>query len=600
MAPPHVPVLGGQPAGDGRQLAQQQSKRQQRQQRRSPSPTGWGDITVSDSPEPDLELGLGSSTATNAPPAARPQAQHKVREQRTAAAVLSEPVYRRSPVSQRRQPDAAALQVSGPVAAASTADRGSGAGVESDQRAKRHRKELRLAQQQRQRKPLSQPGATIPSPRVGLCVITSDDPAAPPVRSGHAPAGKAAVARAARRAPPGPPTALWVDQCSGLVQGLSAGVSATQAALERVGLAVRSYTDERAALSWATHHVKQVACAVLHIQLASTRSDRQLIENCATLKIPTLVLQLVPPGHEASGAVRGAMDNRLAFCRKLRVAVASELNEAQAKILQQVSENYEFGPNGQLQRLAPPPVKVPPWQPPRADKGDKMPPVNGAQPMPSSMEQSQSEAQEPRSNPGARRRGNKHQYHLAPSNRGAGAVCVCMRGMHLLANAQCHAPVSTLLLLLTLTLPVLTLGDVVAFACCRSQVEYTYGEFRSVDLRQEQMPERPPKARHEGAQIVTKNNRGEPSWSRPQAPRPSIRTVGAMRVAHPTAGGLDDASTLPPLPPMRTKDEAAQSRRRLYADAPVSGAVINGATMKDLRSRFPLPSIAPESTKAPS
>lgn len=123
------------------------------------------------------------------------------------------------------------------------------------------------------------------------------------------------------------------------------------------------------------------------------------------------------------------------------------------------------------------------------------------------------------------------------------------------------------------------------------QVEYTYPEFRSVNLRHGQMIERPPQARHEGAQIVTKNNRGDPSWSKPiesQAPQ-SVR-VGAMRVVVPPSES--DSTTA--LPPVRTDDEVARSRRRLYANVKISGAVIDGATMRDLRSRFTLPPVAPQ------
>ena len=123
------------------------------------------------------------------------------------------------------------------------------------------------------------------------------------------------------------------------------------------------------------------------------------------------------------------------------------------------------------------------------------------------------------------------------------------------------------------------------------QVEYTYPEFRSASLRRGQMIERPPQARHEGAQIVTKRNRGEPCWSKPneyQAAQ-SVR-VGAMRIAvHPP-----ETDSVPVLPPVRTNEEVALSRRRLYTDAKTSGAVISGATMRDLRSRFTLPPVAPQ------
>ena len=187
-------------------------------------------------------------------------------------------------------------------------------------------------------------------------------------------------------------------------------------ALGRVGLIVRSYTDQRAALSWAAHHTFQVACAVLHIQLADCkRADHDLIETCAGLQIPTVVLQLVPPGFNPSDAIRRAMEERSALCRKLGVAVASELNKAQAVLLEEVSRKYEFGGNGQLQRMPTPKEKMPVWKPPRADNNNnKLPPVNGA-----CLGGSCASAKVVPRTLGVVIRG---QYHLAPSNRGAGTV----------------------------------------------------------------------------------------------------------------------------------------------------------------------------------
>ena len=314
-----------------------------------------------------------------------------------------------------------------------------------------------------------------------------------------------------------------------------------QGALGRVGLQVASYSDERAAMHWAAHHTNLLSCAVLHIQLANKKGDRMrdLIEKCAQLKVPTVVLQLVPPGFEAPASVARAMAERLALCKKLGAVVASNLNVAQKITLELVSTGHEFGANGKLQRLPEPTKTVPEWQPPRADPGDKMPLVNGAGPPPKLGSQ-------PKPNPGARQQGKRNQYHLAPSKRGAGTV------------------------------------------------EYTYGEFHSIDRRQEQKPERPPQARHEGAQIVTNNNRAEPSWAQ-KVEEQNLRLVGAMRV-HVRPTGLDLGS-LPALPASRTQGQAAQSRRRLYARPPQVGrGVVDGATLKDLRSRFELPPVMPGAT----
>jgi hypothetical protein len=102
---------------------------------------------------------------------------------------------------------------------------------------------------------------------------------------------------------------------------------------------------------------------------------------------------------------------------------------------------------------------------------------------------------------------------------------------------------------------------------------------------------RPPRARHEGAQIVTKNNRGEPQWAQ-KAQEQNLRLVGAMRVsmkpAEPSVGSLA------PLPPPRSQAQATRSRGRLYAQpARVGWGALGGAARRGLRSRFALPPPAP-------
>lgn len=414
VEPPKVPILGKQRA------AKQENRWTMGSL--SPSLSGWGSISPSTSPEPDVSgrtVVKGASLAAVGTSPERPAAEPprskrtaKRKENRLSDATLSlqarQPDFSRRPVGTR--PVAADARLFLPV----TGEPQSASSREVDERerrARRHKKELRLARQHKQRKQLSQPAAIIPSPRMGLCIVASNDPDVNPV-SGHKPSTDgSAVGRAKKR----PPNVLWVDRCAGLAHGMTAEVSAAQSALGRVGLIVRRFSDEQSALSWATHHASQVACAVLHLQLAECkRADQILIEKCAALKVPTLVLQLVPAGFEPSDTVRRAMEERAALCRRLDVPVASELPKAQATILEEVSRKYEFAPNGQLQRLPTPKDEMPPWRPPRGDNGDKMPPINGAAPA--------TPASEPCSKVGAQRRGNKHQYHLAPSSRGAGAV----------------------------------------------------------------------------------------------------------------------------------------------------------------------------------
>lgn len=573
--PPQVPVLG-----QGRLAGAAEGRRLSAASRGSLSPTlsGWGSLAVSAEPDASEELAANGAAArvTGSSPQQRhaaPPAKVARRKGRRASVRRLQERDNRGAGFGGQDPEQEPAQSTTALSQLSFTDvpHASGAAVDEraqhERQARRHKKELRIARQHRKRKVLSRPAATIPSPRVGLCVAATEDPDAPAVRSSGPSAGGSTVGRTKK----GPPHVLWVDRCMGLAQGgLTEGFSATHSALGRVGLVVRSYTDQRAALFWAAHHKSQVACAVLHIQLADSKpGDHDVIKTCAGLKIPTVVLQIVPPGFNPSDAVRRAMEERSTLCGKLGVAVASDLNKAQASILEKVSHKYEFGDSGQLLRLPTPTEKIPPWKLPRTDNTNKLPPVNGAV-------SSTGPSHQPKSYRGPRH-GKKGQYHLAPSNHGAGVVRdnwrFCLR---------CFVPFTYSIpsdVLQPLAAAVSGLTDV----CYCVQVEYSYPEFRSVSVRNEQHVPRRPKARHEGAQIVTKNNRGDPSWSKKPDQMPRSVLVGAMRVAVPPP-----ASDHAPLP-IRTDDEVARSRDRLYTGAKTAGRAIDGATMKDLRSRFVLP-----------
>ena len=554
MAAAKVPVLGQRAEQDGRQSAASRGSL-------SPSLSGWGSISAS--AEPDVSgLEANGAGAGDRQPKRRAAPPAKAATGKDRVQRHGQPTSREHRSSRGAAPEGQALGQPQAIAEGThlcltdepherrdVVDES----AEQERRARRHKKELRLAQQRRGRRLSSRPAATIPSPRVGLCVAATEDPDAAPVRSSRPSAVGSAVTKK------GPPHVLWVDRCTGLAQGMSKGVSTTHSALGRAGLVVRSYTDQRAALSWAKHHSSQVACAVLHVQLADCKqADQDLIEKCAGLQIPTVILQLVPPGFTPSRAVSAAMEKRAALCRKFGVPVASELNKAQATVLEEVSHKYEFGRSGQLQRLPTPKENMPPWKQPRTDSTDKMPPVNGAA--------SANLVHRPNPYPGARR-GNKNHYHLAPSNQGAGMVREYGR-VGLCCFECAHTPL----------------------VCRCVQVQYSYAEFRSVNLRHEQKGTRPPQARHEGAQMTVKHNRGEPSWPKPPASQAaqSLR-VGAMRVALPS-----HASESVPLLTPRTNEEVASSRRRLYASVNTAVGSIDGATMRDLRSRFALPPVAPQ------
>ena len=409
MAAAKVPVLGQRAEQDGRQSAASHGSL-------SPSLSGWGSISTS--AEPDVSgLEANGAGAANRQRKRRAAPPAKVATRNGRVQRHGQPTFRERRGNRGSAPEDQALGQSQPAPVGAhlcLTDEPHGTravvddSTEQERRARCHKNELRLAQQRRGRKLLSRPAATIPSPRVELCVAATEDPDAAPVRSSASSAVGSTVTKK------GPPHVLWVDRCTGLAQGMSEGISTTHSALGRVGLVVRSYTDQRAALSWATHHTSQLACAVLHIQLADcNQADQDLIEKCAGLQIPTVVLQLVPPGFNPSHAVSAAMEKRAALCRKLGVPVALELNTAQATVLEKVSHKYEFGSNGQLRRLPTPKDKRPPWQQPRTDSSCKMPPVNGAA--------SAALVHQPSPYPGARR-GNKNQYHLAPSNQGAAMV----------------------------------------------------------------------------------------------------------------------------------------------------------------------------------
>eukprot|EP01043_Picozoa_sp_COSAG02_P054250 COSAG02_NODE_6113_length_3790_cov_6.285559_5_plen_656_part_00 len=576
--PPQVPVLG-----QGRLAGAAKGGRLSAASRGSLSPTlsGWGSLAVSAEPDVSEELaanGAAARVAGSSPQQQRaaPPAKAATSKRRVAPVPTRQERGNRGAGLGGQDPEQEPAQSATARSQMSFTDVPHASQAAVDERAQRerqairHEKELRLARQHRKRKVLSRPAATIPSPRVGLCVAATEDSDAPAVRSSGPSVGGSTVGRTKK----GPPHVLWVDRCMSLAQGgVTEEVSATCSALGRVGLVVRSYTDQRAALSWATHHKSQVACAVLHIQLADSRpGDHDVIKTCVGLKIPTVVLQLVPPGFNPSNAVRRAMEERSALCGKLGVAVASELNKAQAYILEKVSHKYEFGGNGQLLRLPTPTQEMPPWKTPPADNTNKLPPVNGAV-------SSTAPIHQPKLYRGPRH-GKKGQYHLAPSNDGASTVRDNWRFCLRCFLAFTYGTPNDVRPPFAAAATVCGLNNV----CYRVQVEYSYPEFRSVSVRHEQRVPRRPKARYEGAQIVTKNNRGDPSWSKPpesQTPRSVL--VGAMRVAVPPP-----ASDRAPLP-IRTDHEVARSRDRLYTGAKTAAGAIDGATMKDLRSRFVLP-----------
>lgn len=405
---PKVPVLGQQ------RMAGEEEGKSKRLTRGSLSPTlsGWGSLSAYTEPvdvcSTGGELEVAASASTNSKRhVAAPAAGTSPRK-----AGGRDPRHGQTTSHGRPSEPESTLSLGVPaedqnLSKVSTKDDKC---AELEQRARHHKKELRLARQRRQRKPLSRPSATIPSPRLSLSVLTTEDPDVAAVRSSGTPISGAAVGRAKK----GPPQVVWVDGCAGLAQGACEGVAAIHSALGRVGLGVRNYTDPAAALRWTANHKSQVACAVLRIQLAECYgADKELIAQYTRLNIPTVVLQFVPAGFDPSDAMKKAMEERVALCHKLGVPIASELTKVQAAVLEELSRRYEFGVNGELELLPAKTKHMPPWRRPRTDKSDKMPPVNGAasatlrhQPHPKR----------------ARRRGKKDHYHLAPSHRGAGTV----------------------------------------------------------------------------------------------------------------------------------------------------------------------------------